>query len=303
MKLGSIFWGTFLLGTGALFLLKNFGVSAFSGVELFKYWPLALILFGVAFLMENRLLKGLFTGGSAALVAVIAWTTLWRIPSMIETKVDKITSNAVAVTTSQTLLEPYDSTAMRARLNFDAGMGDLNIGGTTDNFIDLDAETNIGDYRIKRKRKDDIEVFNVQLTKQKFLSLVNVENRVRLKLHPKPIWNVNCDIGAASADLDFSNYHIESLTIDAGAASIDIKLGDRATESRMRLRAGAASIDIKIPKSVGCEITSDAALASQDFDGFQKSGKKYYTENFQASAKKIYIDIDAGVSSVNISRY
>jgi hypothetical protein len=302
MKIGGIFWGTFLLGTGALFLLKNFGVPAFGGAELFKYWPLALILFGAAFLMENRLLKGLFTGGSAALVAVIAWTTVWQIPSMIETKVENLTGTATVVT-HQTLSEAYDSSIARARLDFDGGIGELKLGGTTDNAIDLEAETNIGDYRLKRKRKNDVEIFTVKLSKQKFFSLGNVENTVRVKLNPLPLWDVNCDIGAASADLDFSAYKLEKLSIDAGAASIDLKLGDLATETRVRLRAGAASVDIKIPKSVGCEVLSDAAIASEDFNGFQKSGKRYYTDNFQTSAKKIYIDVDAGVSSINITRY
>jgi hypothetical protein len=39
---------------------------------------------------------------------------------------------------------------------------------------------------------------------------------------------------------------------------------------RIKIDAGASDIDILIPDSVGCEINSDAALSSRNYEGFTK---------------------------------
>ncbi|HEX9253534.1 MAG TPA: hypothetical protein VF870_14915, partial [Ignavibacteriaceae bacterium] len=63
-------------------------------------------------------------------------------------------------------------------------------------------------------------------------------------------------------------------------------------------------IDILIPDSVGCEIKSDAALSSRNYEGFIKINNDLYrSENFDKFTKKIYIDIDCGVSSIDVKIY
>ena len=48
----------------------------------------------------------------------------------------------------------------------------------------------------------------------------------------------------------------------------------------------------------------DSALSAKDFDDFNKvSDGKWQTEGFDKAAKKIYLDIDTGLSSVQVERY
>ncbi len=57
--------------------------------------------------------------------------------------------------------------------------------------------------------------------------------------------------------------------------------------TRFKIEAGASDIDILIPDSVGCEINSDAALSSKNYEGFNKINKDIYrTENFNTAKKE-----------------
>jgi TM2 domain-containing membrane protein YozV len=51
IRTGSVFWGMFLLGLGALFLLANFDVIDYGSV--WKYWPVLIIVIGVKLVIEH----------------------------------------------------------------------------------------------------------------------------------------------------------------------------------------------------------------------------------------------------------
>ena len=105
-------------------------------------------------------------------------------------------------------------------------------------------------------------------------------------------------------DFDLSQYNITKLNIDMGAASLNLKLGIPRTETKVIIDAGASSMDIYVPELVGCQIDADINLSSKNFKGFEKiKSGLYRTTNFAESIKKIYFNIDSGVSSISISRY
>jgi TM2 domain-containing membrane protein YozV len=50
-KTGSVFWGLFLMGLGALFLLGNFDVIDYGSI--WKYWPVLIIVIGLKLVFEH----------------------------------------------------------------------------------------------------------------------------------------------------------------------------------------------------------------------------------------------------------
>ena len=128
-----------------------------------------------------------------------------------------------------------------------------------------------------------------------------MNNQARIRLNPLPVWDMRFEVGASSMDVDLSRYAVERLVVSAGAASINLTLGDKVKEARVSLKSGVSSLRLHIPDSVGCEIRAETPLSSKDFRGFTKvhSGV-YQTDNFERSAKKIYIDMHAGVSSLSV---
>ncbi len=127
---------------------------------------------------------------------------------------------------------------------------------------------------------------------------------LRCLLNNNPEWELNFDVGAASVDLDLTQYKVSTLNVGMGAAAFNVKLGNLVDVARIKIDAGASDIDILIPDSVGCEINSDAALSSRNYEGFTKINNDIYrSEDFDKFSKKIYIDIDCGVSSIDVKRY
>ena len=70
---------------------------------------------------------------------------------------------------------------------------------------------------------------------------------------------------------------------------------------RVSIDAGASSINISLPRSVGVKLEVDGALTSRNFQDFEMlDGDTWQSRNYDSAVKKIEIDIDAGVSSLNV---
>ncbi len=112
------------------------------------------------------------------------------------------------------------------------------------------------------------------------------------------------DIGASSMDVDVTPFVVERLVVSAGAARVKLTLGDRAKETHVSVKTGVSSVQMYVPDSAGCEIRADGGLTRKSFRGFTKLDSGVYrTDNFETARKKIYIDINAGVSNVSVRRY
>jgi hypothetical protein len=111
------------------------------------------------------------------------------------------------------------------------------------------------------------------------------------------------EVGASSMDIDLSPFAVERLVVSAGAARVRLSLGDKAEVSRVSVKSGASSLQIQVPDSVGCEIRAETPLSSKNFQGFTKvSSGVFQTDGFENAARKIYIDVHAGVSSLSVKR-
>jgi hypothetical protein len=125
-----------------------------------------------------------------------------------------------------------------------------------------------------------------------------------VSLNPNILWDFDLNVGAAALNMDLTPFLIKEIMLDAGAASVDIKLGSRSDETCLCIDAGASSISIEVPESSACEIISNAELSSKHFEGFMNvNGKVFRTPNYDTAAKKIRIEIDAGISNIDVRRY
>lgn len=124
-----------------------------------------------------------------------------------------------------------------------------------------------------------------------------------MMLNPQPVWQFSFNIGAADFDFDLTDFQVSMIDIDAGASSIKLRIGDKYPETNVKIDAGASSIFLEIPESAGCLLTGSTVLSSRDLDGFNKISKgKYQTANFESAEQKIFVKVDAAVSSFEIKR-
>ena len=306
MKTSNIFWGVFFITIGGLVLLGNLTDLNFTWNSAWKFWPMVLILIGVSILVKNQIGKGIVAGLAALVLALTIYASISATTNLIDNDFEINFGDEVAVFDTTYFSQEYSDSIKTATLNFSGGAGGFKMLTPTDKLLDFRTEGVRENFTLERNDLDSHSEINFEMKSNHSIKLgkKNYKNNVELSLNSNPEWDLNFDVGAASLDLDLTQYKVNNLDIDMGAAALNVKLGNLADVTRFKINAGASDIDILIPDSVGCEIKSDAALSSKNYEGFNKISKELYrSENFDKYSKKIYIDIDCGVSSIDVKKY
>jgi len=311
MSYRKIFWGVILVMIGILFILKNVGLIYFDWLTMWRLWPLVLILWGVSLIPVKDYIKLILSVVAIALSVFLVnrydktgyYDFGWHNRNHRferEWKGDWSENSD-----GQELSQAFDSTINRVSLSLEAAAGEFKLSDSvpSDKMITLNKKGNIGNYSMTATNDSSHLQINLNIEDSN-VKFNNKGMRVLLGLNKNPVWDFDFDIGAASLKFDLSSYKVGDLSIDGGASSIDIKLGDLNDVTKVTINAGASSIDLSLPESCGAEIRTETVLTSRNFSGFKKVGDGLFrTDNFGTSTHKIMIEIDAGVSSVDISRY
>jgi hypothetical protein len=290
--------GLILVALGVLLLLGNLNLYHFDWNFVLRLWPILLILFGLKYIFGE---KG---AGWASIIAIILILGFLFI-------VDAFGLNSVSLITkpelkSQTITENYSASYETAKLSLNLGAGNFNIENSTNNLIDINSETTLGEYNLNKNTSDKNINLNLSLNSKRhfWLSSINNENSAIINLNTTPIWTIDSKIGASNVNFDFSEYKISASSFEIGAANAYIKYGDKTNVSSATFDTGASKVSIDIPKSSGCEAKFDVGISAKYLTGFeQKSDSIYRTTNFDSATNKIYLNFKAGVSSLNIDQY
>lgn len=302
LKNGQLFWGFFFFTVGILFLLekKDYLIIDFEAV--WSYWPILLIIAGLSIMLKGTFVKPVLSIISGVLLGFFLFAPFVLIYHDIDlSEVDFNDAEYEHISFSEELLD----TNGNATLWLEAGMGKVIIEGTTDKLFDGYFSGFINNYDVKTNRTDDRTIVKLDYEphKIKFFGKQK-KNILNIELNENPVWDMKLEFGAASANIDLSEYKIENFSMHTGASSTKLKFGSKTDTINANIEIGAASLKIYIPYDSGCKLQSNMLLISKDFEGFNKlDDGKYLTENFDNSANKIFIHLDGGVSSLKILRY
>ena len=299
MKTGRFFWGAFFVVIGLLLLLNNLGYLQIDWGYSWRLWPLILIFWGLSKFTQNRPVRA----GLASLNGIVLACIIFGFFSF--QWVDSSLDDSLPRQYSQNLSEPFDSAIDNAEFTFSAGAGKFEMEGTTQDLIDAQTENGLGRYELEKYDDDGKTRVSLRMRDQRvFRFFGRLRNSAAVRLNDQPSWVMRFEVGASKLDLDLQPYKVEKVTIDGGLSTIHLKLGDRSDETDVRVKTGVSSVRIEIPSSSGCEIRDNAHIGSTHFEGFSKSdGDTWQTDNMDTASKKIFIDVDTGVSGVRITRY
>jgi len=305
MKTSHIFWGVFFIAIGGLILLGNTTGLDFTWHSAWKFWPMVLVLIGVSILVKNEVGKGIVAGLAAIVLALTIYASISATTNLIDDDFEIHFGDEAVYYDTTYFSQDYSDSIKTASLTFSAGAGGFKILTPTDKLIDFKSEGVKDNYSLSRSDESTHTDINLKMKGSKIkLGKGNYKNTVEMSLNSKPQWDLDFEVGAASVDLDLTPYLINNLNIEMGAAALNVKLGNLSQITRVKVNAGASDIDILIPDSVGCEINSDAALSSRNYEGFEKINKDIYrSKDFDKYPKKIFIEIDCGVSSIDVKKY
>jgi Domain of unknown function (DUF5668) len=330
----NIFWGVLLVIVGFLFLADNLNWVNFDITlrAIARFWPLLFILAGVSALVSQRR-----TAITPIMIAIAIPLALFH---FVDDKVHRFGdnignnwnfdddddddnksndnenntySNSDAIKQDYTVDNADD--VKEATLNLKGGAAKFDLGQADTKLFVANTELEYGNYSLTEDKKDGVKVIDFEMKGKKNGndkdfnfhfgngSDNNNRNKVHLKLNPKVAWNFDMGIGAGDLEFDLSEFVVKSLNLETGAAAIDLKLGDKADKTDVTVKSGVASVEIQVPTGVGCQIKSEGALSSTDFEGFSKVNGVYQTPDFDKATKKIIIKAESGLSSLKVSRY
>lgn len=322
----NIFWGAILIVLGFLFLGTNLDWFELNWTfrKIAQFWPIMLILAGVAAFFSHK--KSIYNATSALLIAFAIPLGIFtcvddgvkeikdEISDGINIDIDDFDDDdsSKSDTTKGNRNKQYFAVEMtpevkEATLRLGGGAAEFDLEESPNRLFEATTFLNFKNgYTLEEETNTENKVINFSMKNKDFNfgEEYKINNNVLLKLSTSPIWNIEMGIGAGELDFDFSNYKVKKLEIETGAASIDIKLGDKQDKVDIDIESGVASVKIKVPESVGCEIKMDGALNAKDFDNFEKiKDGVWQTKGFNKATKKIYLNVDSGLSSLKVDRY
>ncbi len=325
MKNDRLFSGLVLVIIGAVFLLNNFGVIDFHWGNLFRLWPVFLVIGGVNLLLSNTRAVWATLVRVAVLVIGLGFILFANVPGKYgfgpfkyhynitddnnNDDDDDDTDGDLKVSdksSSNTYQQPFVAGTKYARLNVSGGATKYTLTKSTDSLFTASTSEYYGDYKLDSRTEDSVTVVDFDMNKrhERFRWDGGNMNVARLSLNTAPIWDINLRGGAAKVDFDLTPYKVRNLNINGGAASCNVKLDAKLPVTDVVVSTGASEIDINIPKSAACDIVTSSGLSSNDFEGFTKiSGDHYTTPGFENAKNKIYLKLKGGVSDFNVRRY
>ena len=297
MKTGRVFWGVFFLTLGTAFLLERFGVLNLQWHHAWRYWPVVLIAWGAAILFGGKAIKLIAVVVAAAVLALVVVALLsfsWA---------DDAWKDG-AITQEQVLREDFIPGSTHASFKLESGAGSFTIEDTTADFVAVHTSTSFGKYLLEREGGLQGTEFALRLNGvRRGWPPGRMHNRAEVHLNSGPVWDLDLDVGAARMRCDLSPYKVENLECGLWSCAGGSPFGGGVPESNVKVNAGASSLKIAVPSDAGCEVRVDAPF-KQKLPGFNRIAKgRYQSDNFSSAAQHIFIEVDAGVSSITIERY
>ncbi len=302
MRTGRLFWGVFLATIGLLILAAKFNYINADWSFVWNLWPLVFIFWGLLVLIKHPIIKPVI---SALFGVFIALFIFGSVNSLFWGFGFEFDDDYVNPSYTETLEEDMNKDITRGELNFSSGAGAFSINGETDKLIKGYSRGWFSNYDLNTNVEGNTAYVDVHLHERNIQFFgKKIRNRFNMELNPNIAWDMDLNFGAANAKFDLSPYKIENLKLSTGAATVQVKLGDKADTTEFRIEMGVANLEVLVPKTVGCRIYGDSFLVSRSLSDFTKKGDgHYYSSNYDSTAKKVNIYLSSGVSSFTVKYY
>lgn len=303
MKFRNIFWGIILILLGVLFTLDNMHIIDFAWYNLWRLWPVVLVLWGISILPSRDFIKVILVllVLGASVTYMLNDNVRWYDKDFEVTYFDDDDYDYKKV--DQFFTIPFEDTADFASLEMEVAASKFTLMGESYELVDFEKKGSTIDYKYTVKHLDDNIDVDIYIEDDVVIR-GKAKNIVDMSLNPYPIWDLSYDVGAADVNMDLSSLKVANLDIEGGAAAFKVKLGSNVPETRVKFETGASSITVKVPEEAGCDVNVSAVLSGKSISGFDKIDHGHYqTSNFNEAENKIYIDIETAVSSYSIIRY
>ena len=303
MKSSNLFWGFFFITFGSLYLVSRYSDFYIDWYAIWELWPILIILAGISIIIRGKLFKPIL---SVLIGVLLAFLAFGFVNDVFDIFNDSHWHRSYWRDYSENNYRmEYSPDIEHVNLEIKAGAGKFNIEQTTDALIKGYSKGNIGEYSFDQKIEDSIAWVSLSM-KDVNVNIFggNYKNQFQLRLNENPTYSLNLEIGAAKSYFNLIPFKVENLILETGATDTKIKFGNKIEQTYVDVEMGAAALQIYIPKTTGCKVTGEMVLMNKELDDFIKlNSDDFITNNYETATEKIIMNIQGGVSSLEVIRY
>jgi len=327
MKNDKIIPGIILVLIGAAILLSNYGYLHFHWYNIFRLWPIFLVIGGINLVFAHNkspwatILKiGVVVLGLGLVLfgnfgeRYNFWPGWHHHYSnnnddnnndMDDDSDDDNNQGDLKMAVNGAFTEPYKSDIKVARFNLSGGGASYRLSDTTNQLFNASTTQSNGErYNFFRSMDDSVHVLDFKMKNHNGFNFDSDKNKIEFRLNPNPEWEFNVETGASSVDFDLSKFKVKELKIHGGAASFNVKFGMPLAATDVDVETGVSGVHISIPQNAACSIETDSGLSDNHFEGFNKTNdNSYETPGYSSAKNKMHIHISGGLSGFDVKRY
>lgn len=294
----SLFWPVLLIAAGVLFLLDNLGYADIDFGQLWRLWPVFIILAGLDLLLGRRSVVG------NAIVALVSLLVVGAVVWLAVGGPGLPGRDDRGGTPDMSIAEAVDG-AERASLDLDFPSGTLRIDGQagSGSLIEGALDTTGGhrpEWNITRTGSE--ATTRLSYVPGQAPSGFNWGRGDEWVLHMGPgvNWDVRANLGAGTARLDLTGLALDSLNLNTGAGEATIILPAEG-DIRGSLNAGVGAVVLEIPGSMAVRLRVNRALAPLNVSSrYEKDGDVYTAGDWDNADNRVELSLKLAVGAITV---
>ncbi len=295
-----------LVVAGLILLLANLGLVQVDWWQLWRLWPLILVLVGLDILSRHSRLASVAVALlTLAIVGGLFYVLVARpepLGSLLAPKPVQVVSHPV----SQDL-----AGAKEVEVDIHMGVGELDLAALQDSTRLLEGDLGYSQrwgappyvsYRLEGERgRLSIESRSRGGFIFPFAS-PNEGDRWQVRLSREVPLTIVLDGGASSSVLDLSRLQLEELRVQGGVGRADITFPAEGRDMSARVAGGVGDLVLRFPESLEGRIILEGGLGSSDLGPrFRSVGNNAYeTAGYGSAANRVQVRVEGGIGSVHV---
>lgn len=275
---------SFLIGIGIILLLDNLGYLEWDFWQIFRLWPVLLIVWGLEILLQGRLLGRIII---ACVILIGMVGGLW----FMTTGADPRTSTPIEY--------PRDD-ATSFVLNLQPKVGSLSIGAATD------SANLIGGVVSVPRGVHLVEDFSGGTRARLRLDTLPSSRRWwpgqseswDLRLDNYTLLDILVDQGIGNIDLDLSELRVNQVKTDFGIATTNIALPSSGNYD-IYIDGGIGTILLKVPYEMEVYISVDGGIVTKTFpSSYTRIDNAWTSPGYDGSENSVNVNMGLGIGTI-----
>lgn len=291
-----------LICIGVFFLVVNLVPTLDPWTILSRYWPVILILFGLAKVWDYYAAQR-YAGSSAGEVSgvMIAVVLLICLLALAFWRSGRRTANYNTQHSAQSV-ELQGATAVTANLNIPAG--ELHVSGGSAHLMDANFDY---DSSSQAPRVDySVNGNQGQLNVTEGGGDVHFgpgDDRWDLQFNDAVPLDLTLQMGAGQSDLRFADVDLTHLQVHVGAGEVTLDLtGPRKQNLSAEIQGGVGQARIRLPKDVGVKAHASGGIGSVNVHGLTKEGDEYVNAAYGKAPTTIDLNVQGGIGEIDLDQ-